>query len=184
MRIVLVQGLAGSPHWWRPLVAYLDDYEVRHVDPRDPLDAQPDDVLIGHSLGGMRAAQYAAVADVRELVLVAPVGLQRIRAFGLVGAIIRRSIRRSRATRSAGPARAAPPRRRGDAHARRRRRDPHADADRVGERDNLVPVRLAAEWHELVPGSRLEIVAGVRNVPMVEAPSVFAKVLLDFLRDE
>ena len=102
MRIVLVQGLAGSPHGWRPLVAYLDDYEVRHVDPRDPLDAQPDDVLIGHSLGGMRAAQYAAVADVRELVLVAPVGLQRIRAFGLVGAIIRRSIRRSRATRSAG----------------------------------------------------------------------------------
>ncbi|HET8528563.1 MAG TPA: alpha/beta fold hydrolase [Gaiellaceae bacterium] len=52
-----------------------------------------------------------------------------------------------------------------------------------GERDRLVPARLAPEWHAAIPGSRLELIAGARHVPMVERPSAFAEVLLDFLRD-
>jgi pimeloyl-ACP methyl ester carboxylesterase len=52
-----------------------------------------------------------------------------------------------------------------------------------GERDNLVPARLATEWHKAIPGSRVAIVPRARHVPMVENPSAFTDVLLDFIRD-
>jgi len=53
-----------------------------------------------------------------------------------------------------------------------------------GERDRLVPSRLATEWHKVVPDSRVAIIARARHVPMVDEPSAFAEVLLDFLRDD
>jgi pimeloyl-ACP methyl ester carboxylesterase len=53
-----------------------------------------------------------------------------------------------------------------------------------GGRDNLVPVRLAEQWHAAIPGSRLELIPRARHVPMVESPSAFVEVLLDFLRDD
>ena len=53
-----------------------------------------------------------------------------------------------------------------------------------GERDNLVPVRVAQQWHDAIPGSRLEIIPRARHVPMFENSSAFVEVLLDFLRDD
>ena len=183
--LVLVHGLAGSPRWWKPLLPWLRDYDVRYVDPRDELTAAPDDVLVGHSLGGLRAAQFAASHRVRKLVLVAPVGLERGAPWRVVGSTSlaftpsvaldalrwgRRSLLRSAL------------------EAMTTRIDPSGiDTPTLivwGERDPLVPVRLATEWHKVVPGSRLEIVPRAKHVPMVENPSAFAEVLLDFLRHD
>ncbi|HEY3544286.1 MAG TPA: alpha/beta fold hydrolase [Gaiellaceae bacterium] len=189
-RVVLVHGLAGSPRWWRPILPALRDYDVRYVDPRDVLTADADDVLIGHSLGGLRAVQYAAQRQVRKLVLVDPVGVAsgRLLPFELLEML--------RATTPAffptvafdalrwGPRALL---RHGFEASRTR-----ADLTRItaptlivwGERDSLVPVRLATHWHKAIPGSRLEVIAGARHVPMVENPSAFTEVLLDFLGDE
>jgi pimeloyl-ACP methyl ester carboxylesterase len=52
-----------------------------------------------------------------------------------------------------------------------------------GERDVLVPVEQAGAWRELVPHARLAIVPRAGHVPMVEAPSDFAQLLLEFLDD-
>jgi pimeloyl-ACP methyl ester carboxylesterase len=189
-RVVLVHGLAGSPRWWRPILPALRDYDVRYVDPRDVLTADADDVLIGHSLGGLRAVQYAAQRQVRKLVLVDPVGVAsgRLLPFELLEML--------RATTPAffptvafdalrwGPWALL----RHGLIASRTRVDPsriHAPTLIVwGERDNLVPVRLAREWQAAIPGSRLEIVPRARHVPMVDNPSAFLEVLLDFLRDD
>lgn len=182
--IVLVHGLAGSPRWWQPLLPYLSDYDVRFVDPRDELTAEPDDVLIGHSLGGFRAAQYAAQHDVRKLVLVAPVGLQRAAPWRLLGST----------SLAFTPTVALDALRWGSRAMLRYGLEAvtaHLDASTIrastlivwGERDHLVPARLATEWHKVVPDSRVAIIGRARHVPMVDAPSAFAEVLLDFLRD-
>ena len=184
VRLVLVHGLAGSPRWWKPLLPWLRDFEVRYVDPRRALEAEPDDVLIGHSLGGLRAAQHAALNPVRKLVLIAPAGRARVSPVGLLGST------------SVGfyPTVALDALRWGPRallrhgwEASRTRVDLSTiDVPTLivwGERDRLVPTRLATEWHKAIPGSRLEIIARARHVPMVEAPSAVAQVLLDFLRD-
>jgi pimeloyl-ACP methyl ester carboxylesterase len=181
---VLVHGLAGSRRWWDPVLPYLDDYEVRFVDPRDELHAEPDEILVGHSLGGLRAAQHAARHDVRKLVLVAPVGLPHVQPLGLVGSTDPRHYARVwiDALRW-GPVGLL----RGGLEAMRTRIDPTAITAPTlvvwGERDRLVPARLAQEWFTAIPASRVELIAGARHVPMLERPSAFAQVLLDFLRD-
>jgi pimeloyl-ACP methyl ester carboxylesterase len=184
-RLALVHGLAGSPRWWRPLLPWLRGYDVRYVDPREPLDAEPEEVVVGHSLGGLRAAQHAALHEVRKLVLVDPVGLRRVQPLRVVGAT----------TVGFYPTVAFDALRWGPRALLRYGFEAllaNADVSTIdaptlivwGERDNLVPVRLATEWHKAIPGSRLEIIPRARHVPMVEAPSAFAEVLLDFLRDE
>jgi 3-oxoadipate enol-lactonase len=53
----------------------------------------------------------------------------------------------------------------------------------VGSEDRLTP-RLHAEYlHRVIPGSRLEVVEGAGHIPHLEAPAVFTRLLLDFLRD-
>lgn len=189
-RIVLVHGLGASTRWWRSVLPALRDYDAVYGDPRRALEVDDDAILIGHSLGGMRAAQYAAEHRVRRLVLVAPAGIPTGRPF-VVEAL---------RTLNQAPIRHMPmigmdamrwgPRallRYGLEAART-----HVDASRIeaptlivwGERDNLVPARLASTWHEAIAGSRLEIIPGTRHVPMVENASAFVEVLLDFLRDD
>lgn len=185
---MLVHGLAGSPRWWRPILPALRGYDVRHADPREPLEADEEAIVVGHSLGGMRAAELATRARVRKLVLVAPSGIPSGRLFpfevlALVGAT----------TPSFMPTVALDALRwgplalvRGGLQARARIDPAAIDAPTLlvwGEHDRLVPTRLAGEWHAAIPGSRLEILAGARHVPMVERPSAFVEVLLDFLRD-
>jgi 3-oxoadipate enol-lactonase len=51
----------------------------------------------------------------------------------------------------------------------------------VGEEDALTPPELARRMHDLVPGSRLEVIQGAGHIPPVERPEAFASVLGDFL---
>ena len=182
---MLIHGLAGSPRWWAPLLPYVSGYEVTYVDPRDELTAEPDDVLVGHSLGGFRAAQLAALQPVKKLVLVAPVGLQRAAPWRLLGST----------SLAFAPTAALDSLRWGPRAMLRyglEAMTAHVDASTIraptlivwGEHDHLVPVRLAADWQTVIPDSRVAIIGGARHVPMVDAPSAFAEVLLDFLRDD
>jgi pimeloyl-ACP methyl ester carboxylesterase len=50
-----------------------------------------------------------------------------------------------------------------------------------GDADDIIPVDHARAAHEAMPGSRLEIFAGVGHFPQVEAPEHFVEVLEDFL---
>jgi pimeloyl-ACP methyl ester carboxylesterase len=52
-----------------------------------------------------------------------------------------------------------------------------------GDRDGLLPVELAHELHEQLPGSRLHIVEGTGHNVMWEAPDEFNRVVLDFLHE-
>jgi pimeloyl-ACP methyl ester carboxylesterase len=50
-----------------------------------------------------------------------------------------------------------------------------------GERDRIIPVSHAHTAHEVMEGSRLEVLPGVGHYPQVEAPARFLEVLLAFL---
>jgi pimeloyl-ACP methyl ester carboxylesterase len=50
-----------------------------------------------------------------------------------------------------------------------------------GERDPLVPLRLAAEYERAIPDVRLVVLEGAGHVPMVERPEAFAHAVLAFL---
>ena len=52
-----------------------------------------------------------------------------------------------------------------------------------GDRDRLVPTRLAQTWTDAIPNARLELIAGTAHVPMVENPSAFVQAVLDFLEE-
>jgi pimeloyl-ACP methyl ester carboxylesterase len=188
-RVVLVHGLGASSRWWRPVLPALRDYDVVYGDPRRVFDAGPDSVLVGHSLGGLRAAQYAALHAVRKLVLVDPAGIPWGRRFAvdalamLNQAPLRFMPRVALDSLRWGPLALL----RYGLEATRTRADLSTIAVPTlivwGERDNLVPARLATEWHKAIPGSRVAIVPRARHVPMVENPSAFTDVLLDFIRD-
>jgi pimeloyl-ACP methyl ester carboxylesterase len=189
-RMVLVHGLGGAPRWWRAVLPALQAYDVVHGDPRRALEVGDDAILVGHSFGGMRAAQFAAQHPVRKLVLVAPAGIPTGRSF-LVETLC---------LLNQAPPRAVPmivtdalrwgPR----ALLRYGREATHARIDAAtitaptllvwGERDNVVPLRFAEEWQAAIPGSTLKVIPRVRHVPMMESPSAFVEVLLDFLRDD
>ena len=185
-----MHGLGGSPRWWKPVLPGLREYDVVHADPRKPLDVAPDAIVVGHSLGGLRAAEYASAHPVRKLVLVDPAGIPTGRPLVFEALATVNATARGFLPTVAFDALRWGPRallRNGLIAARTR-----VDLSRIqaptlivwGERDNLVPVRLARDWHAAIPGSRLEIVPGARHVPMVDNPSAFLEVLLDFLRDD
>ncbi len=50
-----------------------------------------------------------------------------------------------------------------------------------GERDPLVPLRLATEYAQAIPDVRL-VVVEAGHVPMVDRPDEFARAVLDFVR--
>jgi pimeloyl-ACP methyl ester carboxylesterase len=151
--------------------------------------------LAGHSLGGIVATELAATspARVRRLVLVAPAGISCGRSF--VGralpllhelADIRRSlpIVVGDALRT-GPVGIA----RGIEFVWTHDIRPTLPAVRAptllvwGDRDRLVPTRIAAEWHELIGGSRIVHVR-CGHVPMLEAPGELADCIIEFLDEE
>jgi pimeloyl-ACP methyl ester carboxylesterase len=189
-RIVLVHGLAASERWWRPVLPALRDYDVVYGDPRRTFEVGDDAILVGHSLGGLRAAQYAAQHPVRKLVLVDPAGIPWGRRFVLdTLAMFNQAPLRFMPTIAADSLRWGPRALiRYGLEATRTRVDVSTITAPTlivwGDRDNLVPVRVAPQWHEAIPGSRLEIIPRARHVPMVENTSSFVEVLLDFLRDD
>jgi pimeloyl-ACP methyl ester carboxylesterase len=50
-----------------------------------------------------------------------------------------------------------------------------------GERDRLVPLRLAREYERALPHARLVVLPGAGHVPMADRPAEFAEAVLGFL---
>jgi pimeloyl-ACP methyl ester carboxylesterase len=50
-----------------------------------------------------------------------------------------------------------------------------------GDRDGVIPVTHAYAAHELMPGSRLEIIEGAGHFVPFEQPELIASLLADFL---
>ena len=50
-----------------------------------------------------------------------------------------------------------------------------------GDHDDIIPVSHAHDAHAEIPGSRLEILEGVRHFPQSEDPERFVEVLVDFM---
>ena len=50
-----------------------------------------------------------------------------------------------------------------------------------GERDRIIPVAHGYAAHDAVPGSRLEVLAGVGHFPHVESPTAVVDILDDFI---
>lgn len=166
--------------------------------------------LIGHSLGGMIAAELAARCPgaVRRLVLVDAFGLwlddePAVDPFGQAELV--------QAALWAGPAPAEVPTNfvpaPEDPHAATifttrnlatatkflwplpdrglRRRAPYIEAATLvvnGEADGLVPVSYAADLARLIPGATLTTIPGAGHYPMVEQPDRFHDVVERFLR--
>jgi pimeloyl-ACP methyl ester carboxylesterase len=203
--IVCVHGLAGSPRWWRPVLSRLEEqYEVELLDMRDVAPAEgaewladhmsPETTVIAHSLGGLLAAQLAARRPLHKLVLVAPAGVPTGRhpvleflALAATLITVRPLFLLTLALDALrwGPLALI----RGGRYAIGS--DLRHDLQHItvptlvvwGERDQLVPTRLAQTWTDTIPNARLELIPGSAHVPMVENPSAFVRAVLDFLEE-
>ena len=157
----------------------------------DAADLDQVDVA-AHSLGGLFAVELAAVAPQRvgRLVLVAPAGIPCGR--GVAGRLLplARSLFdvRSQLPMVLGDAVRTGPIAVAREIALLDRRDlaaelPSIDAPTLlvwGERDRLVPSRLAQEWQRLIPQARL-VLLRCGHVPMLEAPTELAATIHSFL---
>jgi pimeloyl-ACP methyl ester carboxylesterase len=212
--VVLLHGLSGSWRWWSPvcesLAARRRVYLVDLPPARRRLGAAElaawagrwlasvglENVdLVGHSLGGLVAAEVAAREPerVRRLVLVAPAGIPcglglATRSFrlletlydvrGRLPTVVRDAVR-------AGPLGLL----RGVVFVSYRDLRAELAAVRApsllvwGERDRLMPVAIAKEWQQALPASRL-VLLECGHVPAWEAPNELAACLLAFLEEE
>ena len=201
----LVHGLSGSSRWWRDLLPLLGDRSARVVDlPRFGRTFRPHDaagwlageltrpsVLVGHSLGGLVCATLAADRPelVRGLVLVAPAGASQRRALAAYAVGLARTIaalRPSLFVTIAGDALRAGPEALalGALYATGTAFEGSVHAPTLlvwGENDRLLPIELADDWQRAIADAELRIVTDAAHVPMVEQPSVFAELLLEFL---
>jgi pimeloyl-ACP methyl ester carboxylesterase len=199
--LVFVHGLSASSRWWEPVVRALGGRPMHLVDlPRLPsqserrlvreLEPVAPAVVVGHSLGGLIAARVAAARPelVRALVLVSPAGGpgRPLHAYAtglartlvsapapLLAAVTRDALR-------AGPLGLAA----GASFALREHFTGRVEAPTLlvwGERDALLPRALAAAWQERIPNARLATIPEAGHVPMLETPSAFAQLLLEFL---
>jgi pimeloyl-ACP methyl ester carboxylesterase len=203
VKLICVHGLSGSPRWWRPVLPAFEErnevhlLDLRRVRPHNAADlvaAHVDeaDVLIGHSLGGLFAAQVATLTPLRKLVLVAPAGVPTGRPLSREALALAATLRTVTPrflpllTYDAmrwGPLALA----RGGFYALGTR--VHLERIAVptlvvwGERDALSPVQLAPEWRDGLPDARLALIERAGHVPMYENPSAFVRVVLDFLEE-
>ena len=210
--LVLVHGLAGSWRWWSPMLEQLAARRRVHVVDlprlRHPVRAAQlskwlarwldavgldDTELAGHSLGGLVAAELAATRQTRRLVLVAPAGIPCGR--GLTGRalpLLRTlyDVRRSLPMLTIDALRTGPlDVARGIAFVSGRDLRQELSTIRAptllvwGERDRLVPLRIAEEWRQAIVDVRLTYLS-CGHVPMLEAPTELAACMLSFLDDE
>lgn len=211
---VLVHGLSGSWRWWSPVSDSLAERRAVYVLdlPRLGRRLRAAELaawlgrwlqgtglervdLVGHSLGGLVAAELAALQPerIRRLALVAPAGIPCGRG------LLDRSLRlvetlydvRERLPTIVGDAVRTGPLdiMRGVVFVSDR--DLRADLAAVrapsllvwGERDQLVPTRVAEEWQVALPGSRL-VLLPCGHVPMWEVPDELAACLIAFLEQQ
>jgi len=212
--VVLVHGLSGSWRWWEPVLEPLAErrrvylLDLPRLGRRLPaaeltgwlgrwLEAAGLESvdLIGHSLGGLIAAELAAEQPhrVRRLALVAPAGIpcgtnvlsRGVRLLGTLYDVRGRLPTIAHDAMRAGPFSLI----RGALFASHRDLSVELASIQArtlliwGEDDRLLPARIAAEWQSVLPGSRLIRIRG-GHVPMWEAPRELASHLLDFFRDE
>jgi len=209
--LAFLHGLSASSRWFAGVVPLLGERETRLlVLPRfgrrfrpdaaagwvaEQLEADAPVDLVGHSLGGLVAATVAARRPelVRSLVLVAPVGAPQdaspARALARYGTALARTVTAAPLgllrTVTADALRWGPEAIvRGGLWVAGASFAGEVQAPTLlvwGERDVLVPVEQAEAWRELVPHARLALVPDAGHVPMIEAPSAFAQLLLEFL---
>ena len=151
--------------------------------------------LVGHSLGGLVAAELAATRPhrLRRLALVAPAGI--VFGRGLFGQSLRLvatlyELRKQFPTIVGDALRTGPlDIMRGAVFASDRDLRAELAAVRTpsllvwGEHDRLVPTRIAEDWQEALPGSRL-VLLPCGHVPMWEVPDELAACLLSFLEEQ
>ena len=151
--------------------------------------------VVGHSLGGLIAAELAAEQSprIRRLALVSAAGIPCgrglfTRSIGLVETLY--GVRKQFPTVAGDAIRTGPfSLLRGIVFVSERdlRRD--LASIRVpsllvwGEQDRLTPTWVAEEWHRALPGSRL-VLLQCGHVPMWEVPDELADCLLAFLDEE
>ena len=173
---------APPSNWSTWLARWLDIAELERAD------------VVGHSLGGIVAAELAAAYPerIRRLVLVAPAGIPCGR--GLVG----RAVPLAGALADLGawlPMVVGDAVRAGPAAVVRAisfvsTRDLRAELGGVraptlllwGDRDRLVPVRVADEWQRILHASRIVYVS-CGHVPMLEAPEQVGDLLGRFFAE-
>lgn len=212
--LVLVHGLAGSWRWWSPVLEQLAARRRVHVVDlprlRHPVRAAQlsewlarwldavgldDTELVGHSLGGLVAAELAATRpeQTRRLVLVAPAGIPCGRSLsGRALPLLRTlyDVRRSLPMLTIDAVRTGPLEvARGIAFVSGRDLRQELSTIRAptlvvwGERDRLVPLRIAEEWRQAIVDVRSTYLS-CGHVPMLEAPTELAACMLSFLDDE
>jgi pimeloyl-ACP methyl ester carboxylesterase len=218
--LILVHGLAGSTRWWNRNIPQLAQYfRVYAVDLREFGDRRfrPRFVLkqaalylarwmdqlnleqvslIGHSMGGRIAAEFAAEHPTRVgcLVLVSaailPFGRGYIgQSWGMVRAFSRISPSLFQVllldTLFTG---IVPVLRVGHEllKSNLEHKIDHIQAPTMiiwGEHDTIVPLELGYALHHRIPGSQFELLPGAAHVPMWESPDQFNNLALSFLLD-
>jgi pimeloyl-ACP methyl ester carboxylesterase len=214
--VVLVHGLSGSWRWWGPVLEPLTERRCVYVPelPRlgrrlpaaeltgwfgrwlDAAGLERVD-LVGHSLGGLIAAELAAEQPSRarrcSSTVISSAGIPCgtslfSRGVRLAGTLY--DLRRWLPTVVGDALRAGPlSLLRGALFASER--DLTVDLASIrggtllvwGEDDRLLPERIAAEWLQVLPGARL-VRLHCGHVPMWEAPRELASCLLAFLDEE
>ena len=212
--VVLVHGLSGSWRWWSQVCLRLARQRLVYVLDLPRLGSQlgaPELAawlsrwleavglrnvdLVGHSLGGLVAAELAANEPelVHRLALVSPAGIPcgrplPSRALQLLGTLY--DVRERFPTVLGDAVRAGPL---GLLHGVVfvSSRDVRADLASVrapslliwGHHDRLIPVRIAEEWQRILPGSQL-VLLPCGHVPMWEAPDELTSCLLSFLDEQ
>ena len=211
---VLVHGLSGSWRWWTPICEPLARRRSLYlVDlPRLGRQLRAAELgawlgrwmqaarleradLVGHSLGGLVAAELAVFQPerIQRLALIAPAGIPCGRG------LVRQGLRlvetlydvRERLPTVIGDALRTGPLDilRGARFVSGRDLRTELAAVRApsllvwGKRDRLVPARIAEDWREALPGSRL-VLLPCGHVPMWEVPDELTACLLTFLDEE
>ncbi len=183
------------------------DFALYYLDFLDELAIEKP-ILLGHSLGGMLAAEVASLAPYRldRLALVCPVGLwidevpipdffafapeQLVRSAlhdpsGPTGRMIleqfvdpARFLDSNRCLASAGKFLWPIP----DKGLKKRIHRVKLPTLIVwGASDGLVPTLYAEAFHSAIPGSRVTILNGAGHLPMLEQPEAFVEALTSFL---
>ncbi len=216
--LVLIHGLGGSARWWRKNASVLAEYFPVYVidlvgfgqsrsrerfvltQAARLLAAWVDHLhldqvnLIGHSMGGRIAAEFAADFPTRvdQLVLVdaaiVPFGRGYVKqSWGMARELRTAPIDFLQVllvdTLQAGPIETL---RIGREILRTNLSHKLAAIQAPtliiwGDHDTIVPVRLGKALNEALVGSRLEIIPRAGHIPMWERPAEFNQLILDFL---